>query len=74
VNMKHKKRLDTLADELKPARRIFQIEFVADEEEAARISKERNYPPWQPGDGIRFIIDESLADWRRDYAELQNAT
>ena len=64
-------RLTRLYEELVPARKIYQIHYVASEEEARRIAEEEEYEPWRPGNGIRFIVDESLSDWRTRYAELQ---
>ena len=46
--------------------RVYEIVFVASAEEAEQISKERNYPPWRPGDAIRFIYaDDWLPAWRK---------
>ena len=72
--MGHKNRLDKLEKELDPRRKLYQVKYVASSEEARRISEEEGYEPWRPGDGIRFIIDESLADWRRKYEAIQKPT
>ena len=63
-------RLTRLYEEIAP-RPVYQIRYVASEEEARRIAKEEEHEPWRLGDPVRFIIDESLADWRSAYAQLQ---
>ena len=63
-------RLTRLDKAMTPAREVYQVRFVADDEEARQIEEDEGYEPWRPGDGIRFIMADSwLPEWR---AALKN--
>lgn len=60
-----KNRLKQLDKAMTPARKVYQVRFVASDDEARQIEEEEGYEPWRPGDGIRFIMADSwLPEWR----------